>query len=243
MQVLTFDFHNTLANCDRWFHLEIRDLPWAVVTHLEIETDVPRETVDAAYRALRLAVIESGNEIDATTSVVMVLGDLGFDIAVDDIDAAIDALMLLAIEEMEPVPGAADSVRQLHSAGVRMGVVSSAVHHQTLEWILDRMEIRDCFEAVVTSASSGYYKSTPAIYGSALALLGGDLEQSVHVGDSLRWDVATSQKAGMSGVWLQTPRREAFATTPLDVTPVLTLETMVGAAPLLLELLDTVANQ
>jgi HAD superfamily hydrolase (TIGR01509 family) len=105
------------------------------------------------------------------------------------------------------LPGAVETVRHLHWEGVRLGVVSSAVHHQTLIWILDRMDILNCFDSIVTSASSGFYKSTPRIYASAMAELHADPRLSVHVGDSMRWDVETAQLAGLHTVWLQTPRR------------------------------------
>lgn len=240
MQVLTFDFHNTLANCDRWFHLEIRDLPWAVKERLGLDAGPDRDTFDRAYRSLRLAVIESGHEIDASTSVARIFEELGVVAPVGEIDRAIDDLMQEAVEEMEPVPGAVDTVRALHRAGVPLGVVSSAVHHQTLEWILERMQVRTCFDRIVTSASCGFYKSTPAIYTAALEELGGTAARSVHIGDSLRWDVQTAQQAGLTAVWLHTSRHEVFNKEQPDVTPTLTLDSLVGSAPHLQRLLATV---
>ena len=241
VQVLTFDFHNTLANCDRWFHLEIRDLPWAVRERLGLDAGPDQAAFEQAYRSLRLGVIESGNEIDATASVVRIFDELGVSAPTTEIERAIDGLMREAIEEMQPVPGAVETVRALHGSGLPLGVVSSAVHHQTLEWILAEMEVLDCFERIVTSASSGYYKSTPAIYAAALADLGGTAAQSVHVGDSLRWDVQTAQQAGLTAVWLQTERREVFNREQPDVTPALTLSSLVGAAPKIQAVLETVA--
>ena len=240
MQVLTFDFHNTLANCDRWFYLEIRDLPWAVMDRLGLTAGADQATIELSYRDLRLTVIESGNEIDATTSVEMILGRFGLHPNPVDIDRVIDELMLEAIEEMVPVPGAAETVRHLHDSKVKLGVVSSAVHHQTLVWILERMDILACFDSIITSASCGYYKSTPRIYAAALAELNGKPQHSVHVGDSLRWDVQTAQLAGLHTVWLQTSRREVFSTEQSDVSPSLTLSTLESSAPALLDLLAKV---
>lgn len=240
-QVITFDFHNTLANCDPWFELEIRDLPWAVIEHLGLPTaDLNRAEIDAAYRVLRLAIIESGNEIDAYDSVALVFREQGIAADAADIVMAVDTLMRNAIEAMEPVPGAADTVRYLHGQQVTLGVVSSAVHHQTLEWILERMNILDCFDLVATSASTGYYKSTPAIYHAALADLNAIAGQSIHIGDSMRWDVETSQRAGMNAVWFQTERREAFNTRQVDSEPTAVFTSMEGAGPLLLDLLRQV---
>jgi len=242
VQVLTFDFHNTLANCDPWFDLEIRDLPWAVAECLNAPLPASaKHRVDAAYRQLRLDVIASGNEVDAYDAVARIL--TRFDVAAEPaaIVRTVDTLMYQAVESTVPVPGAVDTVRCLHDAGVRLGVISSAVHHRSLDWILERLGIAVCFDLVVTSASSGFYKSSPAIFASALRQLGGDANVSVHVGDSLRWDVATAQQAGMTAVWLQTPRRDTFATdaTP-TTTPALTLESLDGAGPVLLSLLDRI---
>lgn len=241
VQVLTFDFHNTLANCDPWFELEIGDLPWAVVTELGLPlpaSEKPR--VDGAYRNLRQDVIASGVEVDAYAAVTLILESFGYDPPSGAVVRAIDGLMYQAINATVPVAGAVETVRQLHAAGTRLGVVSSAVHHRTLEWILERLGIATCFAQVITSASSGHYKSTPAIFESALQLLGGTAGSSVHVGDSLRWDVATAQQAGMTAVWLETQRRDRFASTPITVTPDLTLQSLEGATPALLGLLERI---
>lgn len=244
VQVITFDFHNTLANCDPWFELEVRDLPWAVITHLELDNErISRDEVDRAYRDLRLSIIESGNEIDAYDSVALIFRQFEITAPSSNIAQSVDSLMLACLDSMKPVPGAVETVRYLHERQVRMGVVSSAVHHQTLEWILERMGILDCFVTVATSASTGYYKSTPSIYHAALTELEARADQSIHIGDSLRWDVETAQKAGMHAVWLETPRREVFATQPVEITPTATLASLEGAGPALLSMLEGIQDR
>ena len=75
MPVITFDFHNTIANCDPWFDLEVRHLPSAVVDHLGLPDSalIDRASLDTAYAALRRRVISSGSEIDAFDSVSGIL--------------------------------------------------------------------------------------------------------------------------------------------------------------------------
>lgn len=238
VQVLTFDFHNTLANCDPWFDLEVRELPWAVLDHLGIvPPELEKTGVDRAYRRLRLDVIATGNEIDAYDAVWRICADLAIEVDLASIRDAVDELMRRSVLALEPTPGAAETVRHLHARGVRLGVISSAVHQLSVDWMLQGMGIADCFETVVTSASCGFYKSTAAIYDAALDLLGGDAAASVHVGDSLRWDVATAQQAGMTGVWLRTARLDTFTADGPASVPALTLPTMVGAGPVLVDLL------
>jgi putative hydrolase of the HAD superfamily len=58
------------------------------------------------------------------------------------------------------------------------------------------------FQSVVTSASSGFYKSRPEIYWTALDQIGAAPERSIHVGDSYRFDVLGGMRAGLATVWL-----------------------------------------
>ena len=241
MQVLTFDFHNTIANCDPWFDLEVRDLPWAVIRNLDCALPgLDQARVDGAYRQLRLEVSASGNEIDAYEAVGLTFGELDIRADRDRIQGAIDTLMYRTISATAPVPGAVETVRHLHAAGVKLGVISSAVHHKSLDWMLERLDIASCFDTIVTSASCGFYKSTTAIYDESLRHLSGDAATSIHVGDSLRWDVATAQEAGMTAVWLKTARQETFVVSAPKVTPDLTLQSLEQAGPVLFDLLERI---
>lgn len=236
MPVITFDFHNTIANCDPWFDLEVRDLPWAVLARLGFRPTVAvnKAGLDMAYAALRRRVIDSGDEIDAFDSVVDILR--AHDIVLDRpvLDRTVDELMTGALESLEPVQGVAETIRYLRARDCRLGVISSAVHHQFVEWSLCRMDLSAAFSSVVTSASAGYYKSSPRIYEHSLRELNTDPGNAVHVGDSLRWDVSGAKQAGMSAIWLNTGRFETRTTTPsMPVAPDLIISSMVDAGPII----------
>jgi FMN phosphatase YigB (HAD superfamily) len=125
-------------------------------------------------------------------------------------------------------------VRELSQTGAPIGIVSSAVYHPFLEWTLEAFGLRDAFQVIVTSASAGFYKSRPEIFLHAAEALGADPGRMVHVGDSLRFGVGGAGRAGMAAVWLRHDggRHEADA-----FTPDLTLETLVAAAPRILDVL------
>lgn len=240
VQVLTFDFHNTIANCDPWFELEVRTLPWEVLQRLKVSTPLARNSeVESAYRAIRESVMASGKEVDAYNGVALVFARLGIDVPDDDVANTVDRLMADCLAHVEPVPGTLDTIRTLRDSGLPLGIVSSAVHHKTLIWVLEALGITDCFDTVVTSASCGHYKSSTGIYHTALGELGATAAISVHVGDSLRWDVQTARDAGMATAWLRTSRKDRFAASAAGqgVAPDLVLDTMVGADGPLLELL------
>jgi FMN phosphatase YigB (HAD superfamily) len=206
---VTFDFHNTLATCDPWFQLEVRSLVRAFLLWDAGRTGRPYrpETLtagDRAYRRLRLAIHDHGHELPAERCVALVLDGLGIRASDDHIRHGIDAIMSEALADTRPVTGAIETVRALAGAGIPLGIVSSAVHHSFLEWTLERFGIRSAFAIVTTSASSGYYKSRPEIFWHTLERLGALPEYSVHVGDSLRFDVGGAHRAGMRTVHLQT---------------------------------------
>lgn len=124
-----------------------------------------------------------------------------------------------ALAETEPMPGAVGAVRELRARGVRCGIVSSAVHHPFLEWAIASFGLSDAFAAVITSASSGYYKSRPEIYTAATDALDVSPAETVHVGDSYRFDVQGARRAGLRAIWyadtvaaMAQPDNEAAAT-------------------------------
>ena len=236
---VTFDFHNTLAFCDQWFELEVRGLASAFLRwHANEVGDSPDARLegeaDVFYRRLREAIKRHGDVLTAEASVARVLAHLG--VAVDEelIAVGVERLMRETLEEVRLLPGAEGTVRALASAGVPLGIVSSAVYHPFLEWTLDRFELRDAFAAVTTSASAGFYKSRPELFWHAAAALGAAPERSVHVGDSYRFDVEGARRAGMKTVWL----RPDPATSPNGgAPPDLTVAGLADAAPRILDLL------
>ena len=235
---VTFDFHNTIAQCDEWFDLEVKGLVSAFLQWQSKHrgTIVDPETLwsaDEAYRLLRQAVQEHGNELTAEECVAAVLDELSLSYDDRDIACGIEQLMRPKVELAEPMPGAVETIHDLAMSEVPLGIVSSAVHHSFLEWTLEQFGISEAFEAVTSSASSGFYKSRAEIYFSALSALNASPERSVHVGDSRRFDVGGAQRAGMRTVWIS-EKKESHATLP---APDLTLPSLVGSAPKIMQLL------
>lgn len=238
--LVTFDFHNTLAYCDEWFFLEIRDLP---VKTLEILSPETLQTHDPAaiaahYRELRKAVMASGKEIDAVDGVLRITSRLDVELLHADVEATVAQLMRDAAAHATPVPGAVDAVRAVAERGIKVGVVSSAVYHPFLEWTLERFGVLDAFSFVMTSASSGYYKSDPEIYRAAMRMAGSDAARSIHVGDSEKWDVWASQQAGMRAVWFQNGNVDTLVDRPLEVEPDFVVSSMADVGPWVIERLD-----
>ena len=233
---ITFDFHNTLVRAERWFALEVHELPAAFLRWQAAQTGLalPAGTEDAArrsYRRLRQQIAEHGHELPAERCVAVVLGELGLQVDPPAIKAGIEELMRETFSGAESMAGAVETVRKLAGSGIPLGVVSSAVFHPFLEWSLEHFGMRDAFAVVTTSASAGYYKSRTEIFHGTLRALCAVPARSIHVGDSHRYDVATARRAGMRTVWLSLDRPPDGA-EPAD----LTLPGLKGAARRILEL-------
>ncbi len=206
-EAVTFDFHNTIARCDHWFDLEVRDLVPAFLIWLNEEPGHPPVQIDFVeaknqYRKIRLEIMDTGLEKDAETCVDLVVREFGVVLPPELIHTGVQAIMLDTLPGSTPIDGVVESVVAFHEQGVRLGVVSSAAYHPFLEWSLQKFGILDRFTTVVTSASCGYYKSRTEIYEFTLERLKAAPERSVHIGDSERFDVATPAKLGMRTVLL-----------------------------------------
>lgn len=235
---ITFDFHNTLAECSDWFELEVRHLPSAYLTWHASQGDLSYSDAvlteaDHRYQALRREIMDHGNELTAEQSLRAIFKDMNVSAGDVDIEAGVAVIMREAAVKAKPIPGAVETVREIASAGVRLGVVSSAVYHPFLEWTLEEFGIRGAFTAIVTSASAGFYKSRPEIYLRAAKLLSADPPHMVHVGDSLRYDVGGASRAGIGTVWLHSPGKPGDGS---GYVPDLAVTTLEGSAPGILDL-------
>lgn len=243
--VVTFDFHNTIARCDRWFTLEIRELVPAFLTWSADRHGLAPPSADqldaarVAYHEFRTEIGRSGIEQDAVACLVALLPALGRDVRDDEIREGVDRLMAETFDDdVQPLPGVVETVRFLADRGVRLGVISSAVYTPFLHWTLGRFALAGDFPMVLTSADAGFYKSHPGIYVLAAERLGAAPGGIVHVGDSFRFDVQGARRAGFQTVWVQGDRP-----TPAEPAAELTLPDLVGAGPALLALAEATVGR
>jgi putative hydrolase of the HAD superfamily len=101
-----------------------------------------------------------------------------------------------------------DVLRELASAGVRIGLISNS--HRCLASFQSHFELQGLITATVSSSEHGFMKPHPSIFSAALQLVNVSPAEAVMVGDSLRHDVEGAMRAGMRGVLLH--RGDAPAT-------------------------------
>jgi HAD superfamily hydrolase (TIGR01509 family) len=202
-----FDFHNTLATCDGWLRLEIRELPGRVLGLLRERGTLSNlvlgneEQAESLFAAVREGARSSGVEVSAVDGAKLVLVQMGLSVPPDDIEQAVADLQLRHLAEVEPISGAREAVLALRDDGYRLGVVSSAGWPPFVELALEKIGLHDAFRVVITSAGEGLYKSNPEIFRRAVARLGSMPDEAIHVGDHPRFDVETAGAAGLATVW------------------------------------------
>jgi putative hydrolase of the HAD superfamily len=67
---------------------------------------------------------------------------------------------------------------------------------------LERTDLLDRFEVITISGEAGCEKPAAEIFAQTLASMGVAPEAALHIGDSLRYDVAGARAAGLTAVWL-----------------------------------------
>jgi len=101
-------------------------------------------------------------------------------------------------ETFVPYPGAHDLLRDLHAAGLVLGVVSN--WSSRLPRVLEVTGLADGFDFVLSSAIAGVEKPDAELFRLALGRAGVRAEEALHAGDHPDLDVAGARTAGLSAV-------------------------------------------
>jgi putative hydrolase of the HAD superfamily len=107
-----------------------------------------------------------------------------------------DALDADALLWEQPVDGAAASLDRLRDAGLPLGVVSNA--DGRIAEALARAGLADRFDVIVDSTVVGVHKPDPAIFEHALEPLGLRPERTWYLGDTVSYDAAAAEAAGLT---------------------------------------------
>ena len=106
-----------------------------------------------------------------------------------------DALNAHELLWQQPVPDAAAALDRLRAAGVAVGVVSNA--DGRIAQALQAAGLADRCDVIVDSTLVGVHKPDPAIFQHALEPLGLDPAHTWYLGDSVAYDAAAADAAGL----------------------------------------------
>ncbi len=120
-------------------------------------------------------------------------------------EAALDDIHAMFEREVvyRPFPDAVRTLKALHAAGYRTGVISNFTHR--LPRLLDELSLAQHLDSVTYSFEAGAEKPHPKIFKTALARAGAVPERALMVGDSFEADYVGARQAGLHAVLLCRP--------------------------------------
>jgi len=114
------------------------------------------------------------------------------------VDGIAERLVTSDFNPIQLFPDVLPMLRQLRSLGFRLGIISN--WDPALATFCKKLGIRKYFDAIIASRALGHRKPEPEIFVCALAAIGGEAEESVHVGDSVGSDAVGAMSVGMQPI-------------------------------------------
>lgn len=97
-----------------------------------------------------------------------------------------------------PRPNLRQSLEQLRSMGLKLGIITNTISKTFAEHILNEYRVLPYFPVIVKSCEFGIRKPHPAIFEHAMNLIGSTRETTCYVGDTISRDVLGSRNAGLA---------------------------------------------
>lgn len=173
---LIFDMGDVLYDATVW-----RRWLWRLLTHMGMTVDYHRifETWDRDF----LAAVHRG-EREYHHAFREFLGRLGMRPGpVDEVEAASHAQRRQLEEQTHAYPGVASTLGELHTAGVRLAVLSDSESTAgQLQERLRRLGLADRFAAVISSFDLHRTKPDPICYQTVVAAIGLSTDECAFVG-------------------------------------------------------------
>jgi putative hydrolase of the HAD superfamily len=116
---------------------------------------------------------------------------------------------------IEPLAGSIETLHELRSRGVTLGLITNGGSEGQREKI-ERFALAAHFAYIGIEGEVGHGKPHRRAYETALDALGADPADCWMVGDNLEWDVAGAQAVGIRGIWLD---KAGTGLPPGDVVP------------------------
>lgn len=137
------------------------------------------------------------------TPVELLERQLGYPCVKGEIEAEYERLRLSAIEASECLTGIRELIRELKSAGLKLGVASSS-RHQWVDRHLFRLGLFNEFQAIVCADDVELAKPFPDLYLAACQQLGVDPSETIAIEDSPN-GIRAARSAGLICIVIPNP--------------------------------------
>jgi FMN phosphatase YigB (HAD superfamily) len=203
IEAVTCDFWNTIARVPPGTMTESRQRAVAAACESG-EVEVEAEVLLASLEQIGLDWERSwaeGRHLHPREAAESLVRALGVDGAAREMVA--EAFLGAGREvQLELAPDIGASLEALRERGIRLGIVCDVGFSggELLRELLDREGLLGHFSGWAFSDEVGHYKPAPQIFEAALAALGSQPREAMHVGDLRRTDVAGAAAHGMRTV-------------------------------------------
>lgn len=133
----------------------------------------------------------------------------------------------------EKLPGALHMLDELRKRKFRLGVISN--FDDTLKEALDKQQLSDYFEFIVTCKDAMAEKPDGRIFRHALRVAGVEAEEAVHVGDDVERDFHAARRVGMQALLLKS---DSVSETALNAVPSDVIVQCLNDVPSFLKLIE-----
>lgn len=203
LRALSFDLFDTLVDLrgvGDAFRTSTGALHAAVCEHREIEAEAFVAELRALDRELRKPRYAEGIEVATEERFAGLAQRLGID--APGLAERLTDIHMRVIRDQVRVPEHHRALLRRLRERARLGLCSNFSHAPTARDILAESCLGPELEAVVISVEVGIRKPRAEIFEALLEKLGARPEETLHVGDSLRADVAGAAALGLATAWI-----------------------------------------
>lgn len=151
----------------------------------------------ARHRAARFGVNEARRQVMVETFL-----DSGSPTLTGDLAARFAGRFAAVRDEITTCfPGAIEGLQGLKAHGVKLALITNG-GADTQRAKIARFDLEPWFDHIQIEGEVGFGKPEDQAYHHAMAALGAEAHETWIVGDNLEWEVATPQRLGLTGVWV-----------------------------------------
>ncbi len=212
LRAIVFDLFDTLVDLsmsglpmvtvgERRFPSTVGALHELVSEHTEISLEALGDAIWDVDKALRAPRAAEGKELPTLERMQALAEHIG--IRDEKLATRLTGThMRLLRGQVTALDHHPEVIAALKERDLRVGVCSNFSHSQTALRVLEDADLRWQFDAIIISDAVTWRKPRPEIFQATLASLGVSAEETLHVGDSLKADVAGAQPLGIRTAWI-----------------------------------------
>lgn len=228
VRAIVFDLFDTLVDLvaenlsmeehrGRRLPASVRLLHEEVARHADVSFDAFADALRAGEKRFAQTHYAEGREVPTQERFT----DMAVRLALDDpsLPEALTRIHMGMLRAQVQFQAHHPEVLEALASRVRLGLCSNFSHSETALEVLDSGGLRPHLDAVVISDAFGLRKPRPEIFLEVLSQLDVVPEEVLHVGDSLRADVAGAAACGVTTVWITRRVRDAEARVEAHAGP------------------------